>query len=83
MVSNNNPAPGTSITFTAKALFPGSSTQQDITSSVTWSVSDPTNVPLAQGSGAVTIPLAATAEQVTVTAVFDNVNSNQVVVTIQ
>jgi hypothetical protein len=50
---------------------------------VTWVVSDPTNVPLAQGSGAVTIPLSATAEQVTVQAAFDNVGSNVVTISIQ
>jgi hypothetical protein len=82
-VSNSNPAAGTAITFTAKAIFPGASGQQDITSSVTWTVSDATNVPLIQGGGSVNIPLTAPAEQVTVTATFDNVNSNQVVVTIQ
>ncbi len=82
-VSNSNPAPGTAITFTAKAIFPGSSTQQDITSSVTWIDSDSTNVPLTQGSGVSDIPQSAQAEQVTVQASFDNVNSNIVTVTIQ
>jgi trimeric autotransporter adhesin len=82
-VSNANPAPGTAITFTAKALFPGSSTPQDITSSVTWIDSDSTNVPLTQGSGVSDIPQAAQAEQVTVQASFDNVNSNIVTITIQ
>lgn len=82
-VSNSNPSPGTSITFTAKAIFPGSSAQQDITSSVSWSPSDPTNVPLVQGSGTVSIPLTATAETVTVQASFDSVPSNTVTITIQ
>jgi hypothetical protein len=49
-VSNTNPAAGTAVTFKAQALFPGSSTQQDITSSVTWIDSDQTNLPLTQGS---------------------------------
>ncbi|HZQ21057.1 MAG TPA: Ig-like domain-containing protein [Terriglobales bacterium] len=82
-VSNSSPAPGTSITFTAKAIFPGSSTQQDISSSVTWNPSDPTNVPLVQGSGSVSIPLTANAETVTVQASFDNVPSNTVTINIQ
>jgi trimeric autotransporter adhesin len=82
-VDTPNPQPGATITFTAQAIFPGSSTQQDITSSVTWSVSDPTNVPLALGSGAAVIPLGAPAEQVTVTASFDSVSSNTVTITIQ
>ncbi len=82
-VSNSNPAPGTAITFVAKAIFPGSSTQQDITSSVTWIDSDPTNVPLTQGSGVSDIPQTAQPESVTVQASFDNVNSNQLTITIQ
>jgi trimeric autotransporter adhesin len=76
-------SPGTTITFTAQAIFPGSSTQQDITSSVTWNSTDTTNVPLVQGSGQVTILPSAPAEQVTVTATFDNVTSNPVRITIQ
>jgi len=83
IVTNANPPADTSITFTANATFPGSTTPQPITSSVTWNVSDPTNVPLAQGSGTVTIPLGAPAEQVTVQANFDNVHSNIVTITIQ
>jgi trimeric autotransporter adhesin len=82
-VTNSTPQAGTAITFTANGTFPGSTTPQPITSSVTWNVSDPTNVPLAQGNGTVTIPLGAPAEQVTVTAVFDNVSSNTVVINIQ
>ena len=82
-VSNTNPAAGTAVTFTAKALFPGSSTLQDITSSVTWTDSDQTNLPLTQGSGNSNIPAGAPAEQVTVQASFDNVNSNIVTITIQ
>jgi hypothetical protein len=83
VVPTSNPAPGTAVTFTAKALFPGSSTQQDITSSVTWIDSDQTNLPLTQGSGSSNIPAGAPAEQVTVQASFDGVNSNPVVITIQ
>lgn len=82
-VDNPSPNPGTTITFTAKATFPGVSGQQDITSSVTWNSSDTTNVPLIQGSGQVTIPPSATAEQVTVQASFDGVASNQIVINIQ
>jgi trimeric autotransporter adhesin len=82
-VSNPNPTAGMAITFMAKAIFPGSNTPQDITSSVTWIVSDTTNVPLADGSGNVTIPLGAPVEQVTVQASFDNVVSNVVTISIQ
>lgn len=76
-------AAGTALTFTAQAVFPGSSTQQDITSSVTWNSSDTTNLPLVQGSGQVTIPPSAPAESVTVTATFDNATSNTITITIQ
>ena len=78
-----NPAAGTALTFTAKALFPGSGTLQDITSSVTWIDSDQTNMPLTQGSGSTNISANAPAEQVTVQAEFDNVPSNIVTITIQ
>jgi hypothetical protein len=83
ITSNPSPTPGQQTVLQAQAIFPGSSTQQDITASVTWIVSDPTNVPLVQGSGTVTIAPAAPAEQVTVQAKFDNVLSNQVVINIQ
>jgi Big-like domain-containing protein len=82
-VSNLTPNPGTAVTFTAMATFPGTANPQDITSSVTWIDSDPTNVPLTQGSGNSNIPQTAPAEQVTIQASFDGVTSNQVVVTIQ
>ncbi len=82
-VSSQNPNPGTAITFTAKATFPNSANQQDITSSVTWIDSDPTNVPLTQGSGSSNIPLTAPAEQVSIQASFAGVSSNQIVITIQ
>lgn len=82
-VSNTNPAAGTALIFTAKAIFPGSSTPQDITSSVTWIDSDQTNMPLTQGSGNTNISANAPPEQVTVQANFDNVNSNIVTITIQ
>jgi len=83
VVPTTNPAAGTALTFTAKALFPGSSTLQDITSSVTWIDSDQTNMPLTQGSGSTNISANAPAEQVTVQANFDNVSSNIVTITIQ
>ena len=82
-VDTPNPDAGTAITFKAEALFPGTSTQQDITTSVTWIDSDPTNVPLTQGSGTSDIPLTAQPEQVNVQASFDGVNSNVVTITIQ
>jgi trimeric autotransporter adhesin len=46
--SPTSPAPDTSVTFTAMALFPGSSTQQNITSSVTWNNTDTTDLTLTQ-----------------------------------
>lgn len=76
-------APGATLTFQAEAIFPGSSTQQDISASVTWNSTDTTNVPLVQGSGQVIIPPSAPAEQVTVTASFDNVTSNPITINIQ
>lgn len=78
-----NPTPNSSVTFTAKATFPGSSTPQDITSSVTWINSDTTELTLTNGSGTGTISATATpGNQINVTASFAGVDSNTVTLTI-
>jgi trimeric autotransporter adhesin len=82
-VSNSNPPANSTVTFTAKALFPGSSTPQDITASVTWNNSDTTDLTLTQGGGTGTIASGATGKQITVSATFDNVTSNAVTLTVQ
>jgi len=82
-VTNSSPPAGSQVTFTAKALFPGSGTPQDITSSVTWNNSDTTNLTLTQGSGLGTISATAPVETITVSARFDNVTSNQINLNVQ
>jgi hypothetical protein len=77
-VSNSSPPVGSQVTFTAQALFPGSGTLQDITSSVTWNNSDTTNLTLSQGTGVGTISATAPAETISVSASFDGVTSNTV-----
>lgn len=82
--SPTNPAVNGVVTFQALATFPGSSTQQDITSSVTWLSSDTTDLQLSNGSTTGTISASATAgTTINVQAQFDNVNSNIVTLTIQ
>lgn len=81
-VDNPSPAQATSVTFTAKAIFPGGGASQDITSSVTWINSNPTDLTLTQGSGTGTIAAGATGAQINVQASFDGVNSNVVTLTV-
>ena len=80
--STTTPTQNNTVTFTAKALF--GATTQDITSSVTWINSDPTDLTLTNGSGTGTISAtAAVNTQINVTASFAGVNSNTVVLTVQ
>ncbi len=82
--STLTPTANSSVTFTALATFPNSSTQQDITTSVTWTNSDTTNLTLTNGSGSGTISAAAgSGTKITVTATFANVTSNSVTLTVQ
>ena len=82
--SPTNPAVNGTVTFQALATFPGSSTQADITSSVTWLSSDTTNLQLSNGSTTGTISASAqNGSTINVQAQFDNVNSNIVTLTIQ
>jgi trimeric autotransporter adhesin len=82
--STTTPSPNSSVTFTAMGTFPGSSTPQNITSSVTWINSDTTDLTLTNGSGTGTISATATAgTTVNVAASFAGVNSNTVTLTIQ
>jgi hypothetical protein len=79
-----NPAKNSTVTFKAMATFPNSNTPQDITTSVTWSNSDTTDLTLTNGSGTGTISATATSgQQINVTATFGGVNSNTVTLTVQ
>jgi trimeric autotransporter adhesin len=81
--STTSPQHNGTVTFTAKATFPGSSTPQDITDSVTWSVSDTTNLTLTNGSGTGTLSATSAGLTITVQASFDGVLSNVVTLNVQ
>jgi hypothetical protein len=84
VASTTTPAVNSAVTFTATALFPGSNTPEDITTSVTWNNSDTTNLTLTNGSGAGTISAGATpGSKINVSASFGGVTSNVVTLTIQ
>jgi hypothetical protein len=82
--STTTPAVNGTVTFQALATFAGSSTQQDITTSVTWINTDTTDFTLTNGNTTGTV--SATAQPSTViniTASFSNVQSNTVTLTVQ
>ena len=82
--STTTPAANSNVTFKALATFPGSSTQQDITTSVTWSISDTTNFTLTNGQTVGTVAAAApTGTHINVTAGFGGTSSNTVTLTVQ
>ena len=82
--STQTPPQNSTVTFVAKAIFPNSNTQQDITTSVTWVNSDPTDLTLTNGSGTGTISATApVGKQISVTATFSGVSSNTVLLTVQ
>jgi len=73
--STNTPQANSAITFTATATF-SSGPPQDITSSVTWIVSDPTNLTLTNGAGNGTLSAGSSGLTITVQASFAGVLSN-------
>jgi hypothetical protein len=81
--STATPQHNGTVTFTAKATFPGSSTPQDITSSVTWINSDTTDLTLTNGSGGGTLSANSAGLTITVQASFDGVLSNVVTLNVQ
>lgn len=82
--STLTPAVNSQVTFKAMATFPNSSTQQDITTSVTWVISNTADLTLTNGTTTGTISSSAGhGDVINVTATFDNVNSNTVTLTVQ
>jgi trimeric autotransporter adhesin len=82
--STTTPAQNSQVTFTAKATFPNSSTQQDITTSVTWVITNTTDLTLTNGSGTGTISATAgIGDAIGVTATFAGVSSNTVTLIVQ
>jgi hypothetical protein len=81
--STTTPQHNSTVTFTAKAIFPNAPTPQDITTSVSWSVSDTTNLTLTNGSGTGTLSANSGGLSITVQATFDGVLSNQLTLNVQ
>jgi trimeric autotransporter adhesin len=76
-----NPQANSTITFSAVGSFPGGS--QDITTLVNWNNSDPTDLTLTDGDTTGTLDSTITAgSTITVSASFDGVQSNNVVLTV-
>ena len=74
---------GTTVTFKALGTYSGSSSQQDITTQVTWTISNTVVLPtINQGSGTVSTS-ATTGSSTTVTASLNGITSNQVTITVQ
>jgi trimeric autotransporter adhesin len=75
---------GSTVTFKALGTYSGSSTQQDITTQVTWTVSNTTVLTINQGSTSGTVSSSATSgSTATVTAALSGITSNQVTITVQ
>lgn len=80
--STTNPVAGTAITFVANAVFSGSLNQQDVTSVVTWTISNTAVIPSISG-GAATVSSTASGMTTTVTATLCGGTSPPVTISVQ
>jgi hypothetical protein len=80
--STTNPAAGAAITFVAEAVFSGNLNQQDVTSDVTWTISNTAVIPSISG-GAATVSSTASGLSTTVTATLCGGTSPPVTITVQ
>jgi hypothetical protein len=80
--STTNPAAGAQISFVAKAVFSGSLNQQDVTSLVTWTISNTAVIP-SISAGAATVNSAASGMSTTVTASLCGGISQPVTISVQ
>lgn len=80
--STTNPAAGTAMTFVANAVFSGSLNQQDVTSLVTWTISNTAVIPSITG-GAATVSSTAAGMSTTVTATLCGGTSAPVTIAVQ
>jgi hypothetical protein len=77
-------AAGSTISLVAKGTYAGSSTPQDITTQVTWTVQVPSILVMTAGTGSGTIQTGSTSgSHTTVTATLSNITSNTVTVMVQ
>jgi hypothetical protein len=81
--STTTPQHNGTVTFTAKATFANTSTPQDITTSVTWIISDTTNLTLTDGSNTGSLSAGSAGLAISVQASFDGVLSNVVTLNVQ
>jgi hypothetical protein len=78
-----NPVAGATVVFTALGTYSGSSTQQDISSLVTWTSNNTAVIStISGGSGAVS-STATSGSTTTVTANLDGISSNGLTITVQ
>ncbi len=80
--STTNPAAGAQISFIAKAVFSGSLNQQDVTSVVTWTISNTAVIP-SISAGAATVSSTASGLSTTVTASLCGGTSPPVTIAVQ
>jgi hypothetical protein len=78
-----NPSAGQTVVFTAMGTFSGSSTQQDVTSLVSWTSNNTTVIAtIAGGTGAVS-STATSGSTTNVTATLSGITSNVLTITVQ
>lgn len=78
-----NPAAGTTVVFTAKGTYSGSSTQQDITSLVTWSSSNTAVISTISGGSGAVLSTATSGSTTSVSASLDGITSSGLTITVQ
>jgi len=78
-----NPAAGTTVVFKALGTYSGSSTQQDITSLVTWSSSNTAVISTISGGSGAVLSTATSSSTTDVAATLDGITSNTLTVTVQ
>ncbi len=81
--STTTPVAGNTFTLTAMGTYSGSSTQQDITTQVTWSNDNTTAITLSQGSGSATASSSASGQLAHIFATLDGINSNTLTINVQ
>ncbi len=81
--STASPTAGSSLTFTAKGTYTGTTQQQDITTLVTWNNDNTTALTLTQGSGSATVSSTASGQVAHVSASLSGITSNVVTITVQ
>lgn len=82
-VSTSSPVAGSTLTFTAKGTYTGTTTQQDITTLVTWNNDNTSALTLTQGTGSASVSSSGSGQVAHVSATLSNITSNVVTITVQ